>query len=260
MSARPGRRVLFVTRGCYLDDSNGAAVASRAMLQVLARHGFVVEALTGTSLETREAMAVGTWLTRRGLAFEFRGGESWTVSALGAVCDEPERYRLTIQGVPLTLYPSLSGLPPDPVGAGTDELLRLFETTLWRFRPNVVVNFGGDALAHQVRSRAKASGAAVVFALHNFSYPDAQPFANVDAVIAPSRFAAEHYRKTLGLDCTVLPNLVDFSRVKVQSHDPRYVTYVNPSYEKGVYVFARIADELGRRRPDIPLLERFTFE
>jgi glycosyltransferase involved in cell wall biosynthesis len=29
---------------------------------------------------------------------------------------------------------------------------------------------------------------------------------------------------------------------------------VNPSYEKGVFAFARIADELGRRRPDIPLL------
>ncbi len=33
-----------------------------------------------------------------------------------------------------------------------------------------------------------------------------------------------------------------------------YVTFVNPSYEKGVYAFARIADELGRRRPEIPLL------
>ena len=33
-----------------------------------------------------------------------------------------------------------------------------------------------------------------------------------------------------------------------------YLTFVNPSHEKGVYVVARIADELGRRRPDIPIL------
>ena len=32
------------------------------------------------------------------------------------------------------------------------------------------------------------------------------------------------------------------------------MTFVTPSLEKGVYVFARIADELGRQRPDIPIL------
>ena len=32
------------------------------------------------------------------------------------------------------------------------------------------------------------------------------------------------------------------------------MTFVNPLPEKGVYPFVRIAQELGRRRPDIPLL------
>jgi glycosyltransferase involved in cell wall biosynthesis len=36
--------------------------------------------------------------------------------------------------------------------------------------------------------------------------------------------------------------------------EPRYLTFVNPQATKGVTVFARIAAELGRRRPDIPLL------
>jgi glycosyltransferase involved in cell wall biosynthesis len=34
----------------------------------------------------------------------------------------------------------------------------------------------------------------------------------------------------------------------------RFVTFINPQPDKGVAVFARIAVELGRRRPDIPLL------
>lgn len=33
-----------------------------------------------------------------------------------------------------------------------------------------------------------------------------------------------------------------------------YVTFVDPTPENGVYAFARIAEELGRRRPEIPLL------
>ena len=39
-----------------------------------------------------------------------------------------------------------------------------------------------------------------------------------------------------------------------QNRDPRYVTFVNPALCKGAYPFVRIAQELGRRRPDIPLL------
>jgi glycosyltransferase involved in cell wall biosynthesis len=35
---------------------------------------------------------------------------------------------------------------------------------------------------------------------------------------------------------------------------PQYVTLVNPEPRKGIHVFARIAEVLSRRRPDIPLL------
>ncbi len=45
------RRILFVASNCYLDDSNGAAVASRGMMEALGRLGFAVEALTGSVVE-----------------------------------------------------------------------------------------------------------------------------------------------------------------------------------------------------------------
>jgi hypothetical protein len=40
----------------------------------------------------------------------------------------------------------------------------------------------------------------------------------------------------------------------VDRRDPHFLTFVNPCPDKGLYPFARIADELGRRRPDIPIL------
>ncbi len=249
----PNRRILFVTSGCYLDDSSGAAVATRAMMEVLARSGFSAEALTGVSLETREETAPATWLHRRGLDFDFNGG-GCIVSASGLVTNEPHHYRLNVRGVALTLSPGIPDRPFHPTGPVADEFQRLLQMTLDRFQPDVVVNFGGDELAQRVRSLARVAGAVVVFALHNFSYADAWPFTTADAVIVPSRFAADHYRETVDLDCTVLPNLVDFGRILASSSDPRYVTFVNPSSEKGVFAFARIADDLGRKRPDIPFL------
>ena len=94
----------------------------------------------------------------------------------------------------------------------------------------------------------------MVFALHNFAYTQSPLFSHVDYCLVASEFARRHYRDRVGLDCHALSYPVDWSRVHVQNREPRFVTFVNPCLEKGVYPFARIAHELGRRRPDIPLL------
>ncbi len=60
--------------------------------------------------------------------------------------------------------------------------------------------------------------------------------------------------RRVGIDGVAIPNPIRLGKVIAESPEPRYVTFINPQPEKGVTVFARIALELGRRRPDIPLL------
>ncbi len=225
------------------------------MLETLARHGFSIEAFSGTVLELGQGVDLEPWLSSQNIGYEHdQGGCSISVDARGVRDDAPAHFRLAFRGVPVTLHRSPNPRPHKVDGRERDDFLRLFEGILDRFRPDVLVNYGGDLLAHQVRSRARERGIAVVFALHNLSYTGIGPFTTADAVVVPSRFSADHYRETIGLDCTVLPYLVDFDRARYASRDPRYVTFVTPSHEKGVYAFARIADELGKLRPDIPLL------
>ncbi len=99
---------------------------------------------------------------------------------------------------------------------------------------------------------ARDSRMATVFTLHNFHYRGPTPFDHVDAVVIASHFSAKYHREFFGLDCVLIPYLVEDRRCPAKSG--AYLTFVNPSIEKGVYAFARIADELGRRRPDIPIL------
>ena len=101
---------------------------------------------------------------------------------------------------------------------------------------------------------AKKRDIPIVFSLHNFMYSGSQPFRLVDYVVVPSQFSRRYYWEKLGLACQRLPNVVDWRRAEAHDRDPRYVTFVSPAPEKGVYVFARIAEQLARRRPDIPIL------
>ena len=184
-----------------------------------------------------------------------RGGGAVTVDARGLQADVPVHYRLTFRGVPVTLHRGPTARLHTPDTAERRDFLRLTDAVLDRFRPDVLNQLWGRC--PRARSAFPGAGArrgGVVFPLHNLGYTLADPFATANAVTVPSRFAANHYRETLGLDCTILPNLIDGERVKVETRDPRYLTFVNPSTDKGVYVLARIADELGRRRSDIPLL------
>jgi glycosyltransferase involved in cell wall biosynthesis len=224
------------------------------MAEALARRGLAVQGLTSTVFEHGQDVDVGAWLRERGFRFEICGRDSWSLDARGLRSGESIHYWLSVRGVSLALHPSPIAGPHEPDDVEREEFLRLFDEALEGFRPDVLVNYGGDLLAQEVRARARAQGISVIFALHNFNYHSSSPFVNVEAVIVPSRFAADHYRKSLGLDCTVLPCLVDARRARVESRDPRYMAFVNPSLEKGVYPFARIADEMGQRRPDIPIL------
>jgi glycosyltransferase involved in cell wall biosynthesis len=101
---------------------------------------------------------------------------------------------------------------------------------------------------------AKQRDIPVLFALHNFAYDNNEAFRLVDYVTVPAEYSRLYYWNKLGLACQILPNIVNWDAAYVAERMPRYLTFINPQSLKGVYIFARIARELARRRPDIPIL------
>ena len=58
----------------------------------------------------------------------------------------------------------------------------------------------------------------------------------------------------MGLVSTPIEPPIDWSTVVAPAESRAFVTFVNPSPHKGLFLFARLADMLGARRPDIPML------
>jgi len=62
------------------------------------------------------------------------------------------------------------------------------------------------------------------------------------------------YAGRLGLISTPIESPIDWAQVVAPSEARAFVTFVNPTLRKGAMLFARLADMLGSRRPDIPVL------
>lgn len=133
---------------------------------------------------------------------------------------------------------------------------RMFDDELISFKPDVLFTFGGHRADVARRARAARQGVRVVFGLRNASYATAmrEVFENCHAILTPSRFLAGFYRERLGLDATALPPPMEPAEVISAEHDPIFITMVNPRPQKGVMVMARIAEEIGVRRPDLAAL------
>jgi glycosyltransferase involved in cell wall biosynthesis len=162
---------------------------------------------------------------------------------------------VSVNGVRVTLMPSASSRAersPDLREAAI--FLDLAEQVFDRFRPDVLLTYGGHPASLELMRRARRRGIVVVFHLHNFGYNDRRAFADVSAVIFPSEYSRRHHARLLGLDGPVIPDPIPLGRIVAVDPEPNYVTFINPQPSKGMAIFARIAVVLNERRPDIPLL------
>jgi glycosyltransferase involved in cell wall biosynthesis len=240
-------RVLFASYHCYHDPSSGAAVCTRDLFAALAARGWRCGAFTGPYLDDPQATPISSALQ----------GQAGVVSAPGRAGSERFAVHTThAEGFPVTIFapqPAAPTKPPSP--AETVGFLAVLTEAVRRFQPNVVLTYGGDPASRGVVQVAKQAGAKVAFWLHNFAYPHASAFAGCDAVIVPSAFSRDYHRQSLGIEAVALPPVIDVKRVAAERPDGgKFVTFVNPVPEKGVFWFARMAEVIGRERPDVPML------
>lgn len=245
-------KLLFASWHRLIDPSSGAAVATRDLLELMAARGWECRAFCGPQLDFESGESISRLFAEQQIPCELRAAppqmppfvlHHFRQGDLRGTVYVPE----SATSAPL----AADGLPMEHETA----FLALLDRFLERERPDVLLTYGGRRISRRLMAAARARGVPVVFALHNFAYRDAGLFRDATAVLVPSQFTRDYYRRTLGLECTAIPSPINWSRVRCEPDPGRqYVTFVNPQPAKGLLVFARIAVELDRLRPDIPLL------
>ena len=238
-------RVLFASYHCFEDPTSGAALCTHDLFDLLAARGWPCEVFTGPHLDALAPPVNDALRTRVGVTAV--PGRVEGVAFTEYCYTAPAGYPVTV----FAPDPPAARRPPTPAEARAFTV-RL-ALTVRRFRPNIVLFYGGDPASRAVPGVARAAGARTVFWLHNYAYPAGGPFPGCDAVVVPSADSQAYYRAP-GLEPVVLPGPWNWERVRCEHVTPKYATFVNPEPAKGVFWFARIAEVLGRTRPDIPLL------
>lgn len=209
-----------------------------SILRVLAKAGFQVRCLATTASEGIAQTEVQTWLVSLGRVITRRGPEL-------LFFEREIGFRLLHVGS--TRLHDLDRV----FGRAFN---RAFREELECFRPDAIFTYWGADGDRQRFESAHKAGAKVIFGLKNYEYRDRTYFELVDAILTPSEALRQHYLTALGLDSTAIPNPLDPEDVIAHTRDPIFITMVNPTPRKGLCLMAQFAEQIGRRRPDLPIL------
>lgn len=231
-------RILFTSLSCLIDPASGAAISVRTILRLLAERGHDVMAFSGGGFDKGQKPSADEMLRWSGFKKD-ESEDTWTF------CDGPVKHVANAVNVH-----KISMMGRDAV----DNVASRFRQIMQEFQPEVILTYGGTDYERKVRKLAKEAGIVSAFYLAHPGYKTAEIFNDVDLVFTDSNATQDLYQERLQLATTVIGKFV----MKPNSSRPvgtaRHVTFINPSYSKGVTLFFRIAEMLQEMMPSIRFL------
>lgn len=205
----------------------------RTLLSALVKQGHHAVALSATVFDTQAA------------AEKLKLPPAQPTSALRTLMHE---------GVKHLLVPTRHWRRTSMTSLEEEVLERHFHQLLNQSPPDVFITYGGMLLERCLMGEARRLGIPTVFRLVNPNYRNKETFRDVDLIITDSQATAHLYKERLGLDLHAMGALVDSTAFRAERREPTYVTFVNPSPQKGVSLFARLALMCQNQLPDVQFL------
>jgi glycosyltransferase involved in cell wall biosynthesis len=250
-------RFLLANNHCISDPTAGVTQSLRTIMGWLADAGHACHILTTARFESPVTFTIEEHLQERGVPLSHIASKSGTAKQAGRsqrrVAGRPVVH-YTAGGVPVTLLMTRHNDESRPDRAEAAQFWALLEQLLDEFAPDQLIACNGHPMIQAVLALARKRGVTTAFAVRGFGYYEPRYFEHVDHAFTCSQFLTDVYREKMGLISTPIEPPIDWSTVVAPMESRAFVTFVHPAPHKGLLVFARLADMLGSRRPDIPIL------
>ena len=248
-----GVRFLLVNNHCISDPTAGVTHSLRTIVEWLQQAGHQCRVLTTARFESAVGFTIEQHLASLGVTVPRVSPARKRRSARVTSSERPV-VQYTVREVPVTLILTRHNDETRPDAAEARQYGATFARILDEFAPDQLIACNGHPMVFSAMAEARRRGVTCAFAVRGFGYDDPKDFAHVDHAFTCSQFLTDVYREKVGLESTPLEPPIDWSTVVAPTESRAFVTFVNPSPHKGLLLFARLADMLGSRRPDIPVL------
>ena len=238
-------RFLLVTNHCISDPTAGMTHSLRTIAKWLAEAGHTCRVLTTARFGSPVPFTIQDHLKEFGVDLPVGHGKSGAAKAV---------VQYVVNGIPVTLLMTRSEDERYPDRAETKQFEELTHRLLDEFAPDQLIACNSHPMIQSAIAEARSRTLTTVFALPGLGYYERRFFEHVDHVLTCSEFLTDHYRTRIGLQTTPIEPPIEWSSVLAPEESRAFVTFVHPAPHKGLYAFARLADMLGSRRPDIPIL------
>lgn len=246
-------RVLMALNNAYTDPYSGAARSMKTMLEWLRDAGHECAVFCTARFDGAGKVDIMQHLRDTvpadELTFDQTDGPDQST-------DKDKKAPLTFQvaGIPVTLVPVTRKILSEQTPLEIAKVMKSFAAVETEFKPDCVVTYGGGRLVQSFLYRAHKQGIATVFALHNYGYDRPDLYRYVNHVLCCSPYLSQYFENKFGLISEGIPVPMSWAEAVPPARTDERVTFVNAAPHKGLYFFARLAEMLVKKRPDIPML------
>ncbi len=226
--------ILFASPMNILDITSGAALSVRTFLSGLANRGYRAVALQATLFDSAQ------------------GGEH--VLKAGEQQKDKKILRTQVLGIEHIIVRTTATYRPKMTCEEQERYLNCFRLEIKSKRPDMIILWGGMLLEMTIMREAREAGIPVVFYLVNSGYKDKSTFRYASVVVTDTEATAKLYDERFGMKCHPIGKFVDVNLIKPPIRKPEFITFINPSFEKGVNVFMPMAKLAAQEYPEIKFL------
>ena len=250
-------KIVLAIHNYYNDPNTGAMHIIRTIMKWLAEAGHQCHVLSTARIDTEAPLDPQQHLEKLGVQVQYQAPPKRYVKKAGKVRRAPAGkpvLHYTFDGVHVTTLLTEHNLPSKPDRAEGEQFMTLLTKQMDEVKPDVLLTYGRHAVVVRSLRLARQRKIATVVTLQNEGTTDMAYFQDIDHLFTCSRFLTDLYREQLGVVSTPLTPALDWSQIVAPESSRAFVTFVNPSLHKGASVFAQLANMLGSKRPDIPIL------